>query len=157
MKKRSLLMLLCVLLCACSTPLYVPNGAEQPTSTPFETPAPTPTPIPTPEPTETPTPTPVPTISMTDGQVFPDSSSRLLSDAEVDALTQEQTQYAINEIWARNGYTFSDAGWYAYYSQFDWYHPSISKDEWYATGTGNILNSTENANEAKLEKHRSSF
>ena len=39
-------------------------------------------------------------------EVFPDSSDRALSESEIDSLTEDETQDAINEIWARNGYIF---------------------------------------------------
>ena len=103
-----------------------------PTKTPTPTPTPSPTvptspPVPTTQPTPVPTtPAPVPTkppavetISCYNGVqapasefVFPYSSQRYLTQAELDSLYGDrdymhmQSQLAINEIFARYGYTF---------------------------------------------------
>ena len=103
----------------------VPTNTPTPTPT---TPTPTPTPVPTspPVPTAAPTPTPAPrpsveTISCYNGVqapadefVFPYSSQRYLTQAELNTLIGNgdpdymhmRSQLAINEIFARYGYTF---------------------------------------------------
>ena len=129
---------------------------ETPTPTPIATPTPTPLPTPTatPEPTATPVPTPIAAIG-NDTAVFADSSSRLLTDAEIDALSAERTQAAINELWARHGYTFSDARWVEYFQQFDWYRPSVSRQEWESAGGASaFLTEIEMKNQNKLAAHR---
>ena len=64
-----------------------------------------------------------------DGQVFPYSSIRKLKDEEIYGLSLTEIQDAINEIYARNGYTFNDPKYLNYYKSFDWYHPTISSDQ----------------------------
>ena len=112
------------------TPTSVPTNTPTPTPTSTPTPTPTPTvptsaPVPTAVPTSTPPPsTPVPqpsveTISCYNGVqapadefVFPYSSQRYLTQSELDSLLggrdymHMQSQLAINEIFARYGYTF---------------------------------------------------
>ncbi len=58
------------------------------------------------------------------GQIFYDSDSRILSERDVSALSKEQVRYAINEIYARHGYKFSDKELYDYYSKQEWYKPT---------------------------------
>ena len=138
------------------TPPAIPSVAP-PSETPTPTPTPTPTETPTPTPTETPTPTPALTPVSPDaaaGQVFPDSSSRALSDAEVNGLSKAQLQDAINEIWARHGYIFETESIRKYYEQFSWYKPTISSAEWNQRGVENILNTVELQNEYKLAARR---
>ena len=63
-----------------------------------------------------------------DGCVFPDSSTRDLTDAEIAdvaataCFTREQIlQFAINEIYARNHYSFQLRFWQDYYASCAWY------------------------------------
>lgn len=63
------------------------------------------------------------------GVVFPESSSRYLSYEEIETLedgyiypVDRMLEYAINEIYAREGYDFQEAEWKEYYSKFSWYH-----------------------------------
>ena len=50
-----------------------------------------------------------------------------LSAAEVNAMDAEQTQFVINQIYAKNGYIFRTDSLQAYFSQMPWYTP-ISND-----------------------------
>ena len=86
------------------------------------------------------------------GQIFPDSSTRSLSDAEINSLSADQLQQAINEIWARNGYIFKSDYWNEYYSQFDWYHGTIPADQFDAASN---LNEIERDNCDRLAARRS--
>ena len=162
------------------TPTVTPEPEETPTPEPEPVPEETPMPVPTEEPvhtdddldgvemdmiTETATEPDEPNHYASAGwensgygagEIFPDSSFRLLTDEEIQYLSKEHLQYAINEIWARNGYIFSDREWLDYYLQFSWYTPTISKEEWTAAGQGAYLNSTEVANVDKLAKYRNS-
>ena len=83
-------------------------------------------------------------------QVFPDSSSRLLTAEEVGRLSEQEVQTAINEIYARNGYMFHDTNIYNYFCQYDWYSPVTGSQE----DAKRRMNSTENANIELLEKFR---
>ncbi|MDO4622715.1 MAG: YARHG domain-containing protein, partial [Eubacteriales bacterium] len=111
-----------------------------------------PVPTSTPMPISTPVPTSAPAASNsgTEGMIFPDSSSRLLTSAECAALSKSQVQDAINEIYARRGYIFEDAGIYAKYKQYSWYRPSIPKSSF----TGSEFNSIEYANVELLAKYQ---
>lgn len=89
----------------------------------------TPTKAPTPTKTPTPTkaPTPTPTEEPDRGQILPESSSRYLQNSDVQYLSQDELQTAINEIYARHGYIFETKEIYDYFCQFDWYHPTTPK------------------------------
>lgn len=67
-----------------------------------------------------------PTATSSYGVVFSDSSTRKLTQAEVSTLTDTELQYAINEIYARNGYIFKDETLKTYYSSMPWYTPNPS-------------------------------
>lgn len=86
----------------------------------------------------------------TDDFVFSDSSYRYLSDYEVDALGDDETQLAINEIYARNGHAFSESRWRNYFNQYDWYYYYSPKKK----VSQSDCNSYERANLNKLIKHR---
>lgn len=53
------------------------------------------------------------------------SDSRYISEYELDMLTKEEVKLARNELYARHGRKFDDVGLRAYFSQFDWYNPTI--------------------------------
>lgn len=57
------------------------------------------------------------------GEIFPDSSSRQLTDSDLAALSPDQIQTAVNEIYARHGYAFQTPEVRAYFEGFDWYSP----------------------------------
>ena len=58
------------------------------------------------------------------GFIFSDSSTRKLTSSEVSKLSDNDIQYAINEIYARNGYIFKDEQLRTYYSSMPWYTPN---------------------------------
>lgn len=76
-----------------------------------------------------------------DGFIFADSDSRYLTDLEVHALKemegyefQDLLGFARNEIYARHGYPFNEAGkYYPYYMQYSWYrdisHQTVTEDD----------------------------
>ncbi|HMO74279.1 MAG TPA: YARHG domain-containing protein [Sphingopyxis sp.] len=75
------------------------------------------------------------------GVVIPYSSERLLTADDVAYLTAHDLRIARNEIYARKGYRFKDAGLRAHFSQFGWYRAT----------TDNVqLSSVEQANVALL-------
>ena len=70
------------------------------------------------------------------------SDSRYISESELDALTKEEVKLARNEIYARNGRKFDDEQMRNYFSQFDWYQPTIDPDDFQES----MLNKYEIAN-----------
>lgn len=76
------------------------------------------------------------------GVVIPDSSDRLLSADELGNYSSLELRIARNEIFARNGFRFSDPSLRTHFSQFDWYRP---------TGDTVWLSATEKANVALLK------
>ncbi len=123
-----------------------PKKTAKPTSKPTPKPTQKPTPKPTQEPASSPAPTPAVTPSpqtATSGEyVIPDSSSRRLTAADLAGLTKEQLRYARNEIYARHGRKFQDAGLQAYFDSKSWYVGVIEPDNF----NENLLNQIEKDN-----------
>lgn len=90
------------------------------------------------------------TSAVTSEYIFPDSNSRLLTDAEVSGLSSEQLRLAINEIYARHGRKFSDTGLQEYFNSKSWYHGTVEPDQF----SDSVLNETEKTNAAKLSAQR---
>ena len=72
----------------------------------------------------------------TSGFVFPDSGDRLLTEADIAAIAASDTytvkellRFAVNEIYARNGYEFSTAFYREFYRQFDWYEGGLTAEQ----------------------------
>lgn len=86
------------------------------------------------------------------GIIFPDSSERLLTEAEVSALSDEDLRSAINEMYARKGYIFKDDTIRAYYEQYDWYTPSVAPGDFKQS----MFTETELANVELMQKVRDS-
>ncbi len=87
--------------------------------------------------------------------VFPDSSSRQLSDSEISSTLAYMSGYspagsyaqdAINEIYARNGYVFKNATIRSYYESKPWYYAD-------STFTTSDFSSIEKHNIALLDKY----
>ncbi|MCR5212959.1 MAG: YARHG domain-containing protein [Eubacterium sp.] len=89
-------------------------------------------------------------VSSGDGMIIPDSSTRLLTEAEVKALNKQEVQTAINEIYARHGYKFKDENILAYFQQFDWYEPLYTSQE----DVSPYFNDVEVSNLALLDDYR---
>ncbi len=91
-----------------------------------------------------------------DSLIFPDSSTRRLTESEVKALSDDELQSAINELWARNGYIFTDKPELnEYYSQYDWYEGKYTKEE-FEKKKDDLMSSIEKANENLLASERDS-
>lgn len=60
--------------------------------------------------------------------IFPDSSTRALTAADVAGLSKEQLKIARNEIFARHGYIFTTPEMKSYFEGKSWYHGSIAKE-----------------------------
>lgn len=78
------------------------------------------------------------------GFIFPDSSERRLTEADLAGLTTAELRIARNEIFARNGRYFRSQDLTDYFSNFDWYQPRT----WEPT-----LNPVEEANIAFIQAH----
>lgn len=64
-----------------------------------------------------------------DGFIFPNSDSSYLSNAQVSALSDDDLQLAINEIYARRGRIFKDASLNAYFNSQSWYEGKYTPEE----------------------------
>lgn len=111
--------------------------------------SPTPTPSPTSvSPTTTPTATPVAACSKTgamptNGYVISDSSSRVISTAEIKSLTPWQLKVARNEIYARHGRPFVHKDLSCYFANQNWYIANLNYSE-------GLLSVVENKNVATI-------
>lgn len=85
------------------------------------------------------------------GFIFPNSGSALLDQRDVEALSDSDLTYAINEIYARHGYIFQKAELREYYGQFSWYAGKIPSAEF----STDCFNQTEQQNMALLVGERS--
>ena len=74
--------------------------------------------------------------------ILPGSDRRIITESELDGLTKEEVKLARNEIYARHGRKFDDEALTAYFSQFDWYYPSIEPEDFQES----MLNSYEVTN-----------
>ena len=101
-------------------------------------------------PTEDEKDTQAPAFTGHDGDVFPQSSDRLLSEGDVGVLTDYELRIAINEIYARNHYQFQNADMREYFSKKDWYTGLYPNQE----DVRAKFNSTEEANVKLMEKER---
>ena len=53
-----------------------------------------------------------------EGIIFPNSSEEIIDKGKIEELTDEELRYAINELYARNGYIFKDDELRAYYEKY---------------------------------------
>ena len=81
---------------------------------------------------------------------MPESSTRYLSAAEINALTPDIARFALNEVYARHGRRFNDTTLQQYFDAQPWYvgtvAPNDFKESW--------LNEIEKANIQKLNQRR---
>jgi len=70
--------------------------------------------------------------------IFPDSSTRALTNADLAGLTHQQLGIARNEIFARHGYIFQEGGYRAYFLSKTWYTPTTSNPVLSALETQNV-------------------
>lgn len=61
--------------------------------------------------------------------ILKDSSTRVYSDEELEALTDKEVIYAINEIYARKGRIFTGEEFKRYFESKSWYHGTIPAEE----------------------------
>lgn len=74
--------------------------------------------------------------------ILPGSDTRIITKSDLEGLTKEEVKLARNEIYARHGRKFDDESLKAYFSQFDWYHPTIEPEDFEES----MLNNYEVAN-----------
>ena len=85
-------------------------------------------------------------VAAEDDYVLPDSDKALLTNADLDGLTQEELRIARNEIYARHGRTFNDPQLQAYFNACDWYEGTISPSDFQDSS----LSDLERANRALI-------
>ena len=76
--------------------------------------------------------------------ILPDSDKRYYSYDELNALSDEQLNFAHNEIYARHGRMFKDKRYADHFAACSWYEPRYSPEEYDAMP--NQLNQFEKAN-----------
>lgn len=76
------------------------------------------------------------------GYILPDSSTKLVTEADLEALSDEDCKIALNEIYARHGRKFKDADLQAHFDACDWYSGTIEPDDF----SDSALSETEIAN-----------
>lgn len=88
-----------------------------------------------------------------DGEyVIPDSDTRKLKDADVSNLSKEQLRLARNEIMARHGRRFKDAGLQSYFDSKSWYKGTVSPEDFDANMESR-LSKIERANVEMIKKY----
>lgn len=79
-------------------------------------------------------------------RIFPDSNTRVLSQGEINTLSDAEKCIAWNEIIAAsNGYVFKNSGLRNYFNSCSWYHPDPN------AGAGGSLSSAAQANVNALQ------
>ena len=123
-------------------PTLVPTPAVTPTPVPITPAAATPIPTLVPIPAQTPS-TPPPIANARGPWLFPDSSSRSLSAAELSSLSPDDLWRARNEIFARNGYKFKTARGIAFAHTLGNYYRGVDDNQ---DRVFNSMNQYEKAN-----------
>ena len=83
-----------------------------------------------------------PSVSQTEW-FFPDSSERLLTDADVVGLSKAELQIARNEIYARHGRKFNNPDLQAWFNSCSWYNGTVAPGDFDEQA---VFNATELAN-----------
>ena len=78
------------------------------------------------------------TVALNNDFVLPDSSIRVLDKSELAGLSAEQCRIARNEIYAKHGRIFDDAGLQNYFNSCSWYHGTIPADRFSDTMLSDI-------------------
>ena len=79
-----------------------------------------------------------------DDYILPTSDSEYLTRSDVEDLSQTENRLAINEIYARHGYTYQTEDLKEYFEDKSWYHsnPDINQSTW----NDSMLNNYEREN-----------
>lgn len=78
------------------------------------------------------------TVAINSEFILPDSSTRVLDKSELAGFTAEQCRLARNEIYAKYGRMFDDAGLQNYFNSRSWYHGTIPADRFSDTMLSDI-------------------
>ena len=78
------------------------------------------------------------TVAINSEFILPDSSTRVLDKSELAGFSAEQCRLARNEIYAKHGRMFDDAGLQNYFNSHSWYHGTISADRFSDTMLSDI-------------------
>lgn len=78
------------------------------------------------------------TVAMNSEFILPDSSTRVLDKSELVGFSAEQCRLARNEIYAKHGRIFDDAGLQNYFNSRSWYHGTIPADKFSETMLSDI-------------------
>ena len=62
------------------------------------------------------------------GYILPGSLDTVLTEADIENLTEKGIEYAVNEIWARYGRAFQSEELRNYFSAQNWYSPQYNAD-----------------------------
>ena len=57
--------------------------------------------------------------------LWPDADTKVYAESDLEGMTQGQVRYLINEIYAREGYTFKNELWKKYFEQKTWYRATV--------------------------------
>lgn len=66
------------------------------------------------------------------------SDVRYISESELAGMSEEQLRYARNEIYARHGRRFDDAGLQSYFDSKDWYNGTIAPENFDETSLSEV-------------------
>lgn len=77
-----------------------------------------------------------------DDYIIPDSSTRLITEEDINGLNNDELCLARNEIYARKGRKFKDDDIRQYFESKDWYNPTIEADDF----TNDMLSDIEKKN-----------
>ena len=89
------------------------------------------------------------TVKVESGYILPESSTRLLTNADLAGFSADMCRLARNEIYARHGRMFKDAYLQNYFNAQSWYHGSIPADSF----NNNLLSQTEIKNAVFIENY----
>ena len=64
-----------------------------------------------------------------DGYVFPDSNTSYLTKEEIEKLSTEEIQYAINEVYARHGLKFTKKSNQEKFEKKKWYTGTVDDQD----------------------------
>ncbi len=81
--------------------------------------------------------------------VLPNSSSQLLTYADIQGLTSDELRLARNEIYARHGRKFDDNALQSYFNSKSWYTGTIDPDDF----SQDMLSSIERSNVSFIESY----
>ena len=81
--------------------------------------------------------------------IFPDSDKKYLSEGEIRAKTVEDLMVGRNEIFARHGYMFEDAGLKSHFESTSWYQGTVPSSEF---NSEQVFNEFEKKNVELIKK-----